>query len=57
MKLFIYIVVVFVVVVLYLKKMIMDSVLELIRLLCSMYMLVMMRWNGVNKRIIELFII
>lgn len=58
MKLFIYIDVVFVVVVfLYLKKMIMDSVLELIRLLCNMYMLVMMRWNGVNKRIIELFII
>lgn len=60
MKLFIYIVVVFVVVVfLYLKKMIMDSVLELISLLmlCNMYMLVMMRWNGVNERIIELFII
>lgn len=58
MKLFIYIFVVFVVVVfLYLKKMIMDSVLELISLLCNMYMLVMMRWNGVNERIIELFII
>lgn len=44
MKSFIYIVVVFVVVAfLHLKKMIMDSALELIRLLCNMHMSVTTR--------------